>query len=169
MSRFSAALSSLALALAAAAPLLAQDPLQDLNRALERETGNVLRFTFEERTRWEEHYGVSFGKSVDQQDMLSRLRVGMQVQPVEWLTVYAMGQDTRAPFYGAPAPNSLRDPMDLQEAYIKLLDRRKTGFGASFGREMLNYGEARVIGTPQWTNVARTYDNARLYYRAAKA
>lgn len=149
--------------------LPAQDPLQDLNRELGQETHEVLRFTFEERTRWEERDGVNFGRAVDQQDMLSRLRIGMQVEPVDWLTVYAMGQDTRAPFYGVPAPNSLRDPMDLQEAYLKLFENRKTGFGASFGREMLNYGEARVIGTPQWTNVARTYDNARIYYRTARA
>ena len=144
------------------------DPLQETNKALKKATGNEAYFTFEERTRWEEKTGVNFGKSVDQQDMLSRLRIGFGVSPVSWLTVYAMGQDSRVPFYGAPAPNSMRDTMDLQEAYIHLFDHRETGFGASFGRSMLDYGESRVIGTPQWSNVARTYDQARLYWRTPK-
>ena len=111
---------------------------------------------------------MNFGKAVNQQDMLSRLRIGFGYNPTPWLSLYAMGQDARAPFYGGSAPNTLRDPMDLQEAWVKLFDRRETGFGASFGRAMLDYGESRVIGTPQWTNTARTYDHARLYYRTAK-
>jgi hypothetical protein len=143
------------------------DPLQTLNQDLQETTGQVLGFTFEERTRWEEKTGVSFGKAVDQQDMLSRLRIGAQFQPTDWLRVYAMGQDSRVGFFGITAPNTMRDTIDLQESYVEL-GRRTTGFGAMFGRAMLNYGEARVIGTPQWSNVARTYDNARLYYRTAR-
>lgn len=144
------------------------DPLQEGNQALKKATHGKVFFTFEERTRWEEKTGVNFGKAVNQQDMLSRLRIGFGYSPVSWLTVYGMGQDTRAPFYGVPAPNSLRDSIDLQEGYIHLFDQREKGFGGSFGRSMLDYGESRVIGTPQWSNVARTYDQARLYWRAQK-
>jgi hypothetical protein len=151
-------------------PARAQDdPLQLANQSLKQATGNKVFFTFEERTRWEQKFGVNFGKSVNQQDMLSRLRIGFGVAPVSWLTIYAMGQDARVPFYGAPAPNTMRDTMDLQEAYVRLFDARETGFGATFGRSMLDYGESRVIGTPQWSNVARTYDQGRLYYRTARA
>ena len=156
--------------LALAPTSLAQDdPLQQTNTELKQATKNAAWFTFEERTRWEQRFGVNFGKAVDQQDMLSRLRIGFGVAPTSWLTVYAMGQDARIPYYGVPAPNSVRDSMDLQEAYVKLFDRRETGFGAAFGRSMLDYGDSRVIGTPQWSNVARTYDQARLYYRTHKA
>jgi hypothetical protein len=146
-----------------------QDPLQDADRILKEATGNKLFYTFEERTRWEEKFGVNFGKSVNQQDMLSRLRVGFGVEPTDWLTFYAMGQDARVPFYGLVAPNTMRDTMDLQESYVKLFADRDRGFGASFGRAMLDYGETRVIGSPQWSNVSRTYDHARLYYRLPKA
>jgi hypothetical protein len=145
------------------------DPLQHANSELKKATDNKVWFTLEERTRWEEKYGVNFGKSVNQQDMLSRLRIGMGVTPVSWLTIYAMGQDARAPFYGANAPNTMRDTMDLQESYIHLFDNRDTGFGSSFGRSMLDCGDSRVIGTPQWTNTSRTYDQGRMYYRTSKA
>ena len=146
-----------------------EDPLQKADQELKEATKNVVFFTFEERTRWEQKFGVNFGKSVDQQDMLSRVRIGVGVQPVSWLTVYAMGQDARVPFYGGPAPNTMRDPMDLQEGYVKLFDRVDTGFGAEFGRSMLDYGESRLIGSPQWSNVSKTYDQSRLYYRTSKA
>ena len=155
--------------LGALLPASAQDPLQALNQKVKENTDGILGFTFEERTRWEEKDGVNFGKSVDQQDMLSRLRIGMQLEPLSWLTISAMGQDARVPFYGLPAPNTMRDTLDLQEGYIAIRDRAKTGFGASFGRAMLNYGETRVIGSPQWSNVSRTFDHARLYYRTPKA
>jgi hypothetical protein len=145
------------------------DPVQNLNQTLRETTNNEFSFTFEERTRWEEKDGVNFGKSVNQQDMLSRLRVGANFSPFSWLTISAMGQDARAPFYGVPAPNTLRDTMDLQEAYIELFGKRKTGFGAVAGRQMLNFGESRLIGSPQWSNVSRTFDTGRLYYRTEKA
>lgn len=148
----------------------AQDgPLQKADHSLKEATANKLYFTLEGRTRWEEKSGVNFGKSVDQQDMLSRLRIGFGADPASWLSVYGMGQDTRVPFYGAVAPNNMRDGMDLQEACVKLFAHREHGFGASFGRSMLDYGESRIIGSPQWSNVSRTFDHARLYYRTPKA
>lgn len=147
----------------------AQDPLQDLNQDIRESTGNTFGFTLEERTRWEEKDGVNFGKSVDQQDMLSRIRIGAVYDPASWFRISAMGQDSRVPFYGVPAPNSIRDSMDLQEGYIELFAKQKTGFGAIFGRQMLNFGEARLIGSPQWSNISRTFDTGRMYYRTNRA
>ena len=155
---------------AAAPSVVAQsDPLETANQSVREVTKQVLSFTLEERTRWEEKFGVTFGKAVNQQDMLSRLRFGAQLKPTSWLRVYAMGQDTRVPFYGTTAPNTMRDTVDLQEAYVELFGARKTGFIASFGRQMLDYGETRLIGSPQWSNVSRTYDFGRAGYRTAKA
>lgn len=148
--------------------LAQQDPLQSLNEEVSGATGKMLRFTFEERTRWEEKYGVTFGKAVNQQDMMSRIRVGAQFRLLDWLTISAMGQDSRVPFYGVVAPNTIRDSMDLHEAYVDLFGQRKTGFGALFGRQMQDYGESRLIGSPQWSNVSKTYDLGKVYYRTPK-
>ena len=145
-----------------------EDPLQEWNQWLRESTHGVFAFTFEERTRWEERYGVNFGKSVNQQDMLSRIRPGIELVPLDWLQIRVLGQDTRAPFYGAGAPNTMRDPMDLEEAYVEFFGRRKTGFGATAGREFLNYGETRVIGATPWGNTDRPLDSARMYYRTAR-
>ena len=145
------------------------DPLRDLNKKVQESTDGVLSFTLEERTRWEEKFGVNFGKAVNQQDMLSRVRIGVQFAPLSWLKISAMGQDGRSPFFGAVAPTSMRDSIDLQESYVQILGRAKIGFGMNIGRQMLDFGEGRVIGTPQWSNTSRTYDEARVYYGARKA
>ena len=170
VSEFRLGLAAVLLAALAQSTVSAQsDPLQGLNQTVREDTKGMFGFTLEERTRWEERDGVNFGKSVNQQDMLSRLRIGADFTPVSWFTISAMGQDARVPFYGVPAPNTIRDTMDLQEAYIELFRRSKTGFGAQFGREMLNYGESRLIGSPQWSNISRTFDTGRMYYRTEKA
>jgi hypothetical protein len=144
-----------------------RDPIQQGAKALKEDSGGKVTVTLEERTRWEEKYGVNFGKDRNQQEMLSRLRIGMTFQPKPWLALSAMGQDARAPFYGKPAPTSMRDSMDLHESYV-VFGSAKSRLNFSAGRRMLNYGELRVIGVPQWGNVSRTYDHGRLEFSTKK-
>ncbi|HEX4031133.1 MAG TPA: alginate export family protein [Terracidiphilus sp.] len=147
--------------------LAQQDPLAKGANLLHDASGGQLSVHLEERTRWEEKYGVSFGNAVNQQDMLSRVRIGMTYQPRPWLTLSGMGQDARAPFYGPNAPSSLRESMDLQEAWIGV-GAGSSPLNFSFGRRMLNYGETRVIGVPQWSNTSRTYDYGRMEFSNKK-
>lgn len=143
------------------------DPLQKAANEIHESTKKQISLRAEERTRWEQQEGVKFGKSVNQQDMLSRLRIGMTYTPAPWFTVSAMGQDARAPFYGKLAPSSVRETIDLQESWLALSSKR-TGANFSMGRRMLDYGETRVIGTPQWSNTSRTYDFGRMQYISKK-
>jgi hypothetical protein len=61
--------------------------------------------------------------------------------------------------------------MDLHEAFLEFFAKRKTGFGAVFGRQVISLGDGRgrLIGDSQWTNTSRSYDTARLYYRLPSA
>ena len=127
------------------------------------------KFTFEARAREEARTGVNFDRDADLDNPLFRTRIGAQWTPVEWLKLSAMGQDSRAPEYGGPAPTSARDTMDLHESYIELFPFRKTGFGAVVGRQMVSLGEGRIIGIPQWGNTSRTFDTVRVYYRLPRA
>jgi hypothetical protein len=120
-----------------------------------------VKLTFDQRVRYESRDGGNFA--------LARTRVGVSLRAARWLRLSAMAQDSRAPWYGPGAPNTVRDPIDLQEGYVELFGDRKSGFGATAGRMMLNYGEARLIGSPQWSNLSRPWDHARLYYRLPKA
>jgi hypothetical protein len=137
--------------------------------ALSEASGKKLTLSFEQRGRYEIRTGNGFAPDTDIDTGLIRTRVGLSYVPVEWLKFSGMMQDSRAPWYGENAPNTVRDPADLHEAYFELLPSRKTGFGASAGRRMLNYGEGRLIGTPQWSNLSRTYDFARASWRHRRA
>src|SRR5579862_3824242 len=91
------------------APCSAQtDPLQKAAESVHKETGNKFSVHLEERTRWEEHYGNNFGAAKNQQDMLSRIRIGADYQPMKWFSISGMGQDARAPWFGPGATNSVR-------------------------------------------------------------
>jgi hypothetical protein len=132
-------------------------------------TGQKLELSFEQRGRYEYRTGNTFGKDVDVATGLYRTRLGLTYTPVPWLMFSGMAQDSRAPWYGAGAPNTVRDEADWHEGYIELRPSQKEGFGITAGRMMLNYGEGRLIGTPQWGNLSRTFDHARLYWRSARA
>jgi len=128
-------------------------------------TTGKLKLSFEQRVRYETRDGVGFGRDPDLANGLARTRFGLSWKAAKWLRLSAMAQDSRAPWYGPNAPNSVRDPLDLQESYIELFGDSKKGLGMSAGRMMLNYGEARLIGSPQWGNLSRTWDHARTWYR----
>ena len=132
------------------------------------ETDSRLTLSFEQRVRYEDRTGTNFGRDPDIETGLVRTRLGMTYLPVNWLKFSGMVQDSRAPWYGSNAPNTVRDPADLHEAYVELFPGTK-GFGLTAGRMMLTYGEGRLIGVPQWSNLARTYDHARIYYRFREA
>lgn len=137
--------------------------------AVSEGTGEKLKLSFEQRGRYEDRNGNAFGKDPDVAAGLFRTRLGLTYTPVPWLKLSGMLQDSRAPWYGPNAPNTVRDQADLHESYVELFPSAKEGFGMTAGRMMLNYGEGRLIGTPQWGNLARTYDSARVYYRFLKA
>lgn len=155
----------------AALPMLAQswDAGARAADAVSNGTGGKLRISVEFRTRYENRGGVNFGADPDQTPALIRTRFGMSYQPFSWLRITGMAQDSRAPLWGPNAPNTVRDQTDLHESYLELFPDRKEGFYFSAGRRMLNYGDSRLIGSPQWSNLSRTFDHARLMYRRRKA
>jgi hypothetical protein len=129
-------------------------------------TGKRLRIGFEERVRYESRGGNGFVREADTFTALERTRVSLTFETTA-VKATAMFQDARAPWYGSPAPGNLRDTADIQEGYLELFPNRKKGFSLLAGRAMLNYGEGRLIGSPQWGNTARTYDHARVSYSTA--
>ena len=122
------------------------------------------KLSLEFRTRYEVRTGAGFGRELDRENPLFRTRVGAEYRPARWLRLSGMAQDSRAPLYGGLAPASQRDSVDLHEGYAEFFPGRR-GFGAIIGRQMLQLGEGRTIGTSDWANSSRTYDTARFYYR----
>lgn len=145
------------------------DPGRELNQKLAKRTADRLQLRFEVRQRAENRTGTVFGRDRDLAADFVRTRIGLTYKPVSWVKVSVLGQDSRAPLYGAPAPGNVRDPFDLQEAYVELFAKNQQGLGFTIGRQMINYGDTRLIGSPQWAYTARTWDTARLYHVSKKA
>jgi len=145
-----------------ASSLTGQDKPPELLRV-----NDQLVFRVELAMRYEDRVAESFREGADRDYLLLRSRLAVDYQPASWVKFSAMAQDARAPLYGAAAPASLRDTADLQEGYVEFMPDRKEGFGALIGRQMVSFGESRLIGAPQWLNVARTWDSLRLYHRSA--
>ncbi len=136
--------------------------------AIRENTSGKLAVSLEFRTRVEDRRGNAFGKDPDLDYGLARTRLGLSYTPVSWLKLSGMLQDSRSPGYGPNAPSTVRDPADLQEAYFEIRPGAKAGFSASAGRRMVVYGEGRLLGVPQWSNLARTYDFGRAAYQTGK-
>jgi hypothetical protein len=122
----------------------------------------------ETRVRYENRRQNAFGAARDFDVALLRQRLGFAYRPNADVEIRVIGQDTRAPLYGRGAPGNLRDGADLYEAYVDLFGKRKKGFAMRAGRSTLSYGDTRFIGSPQWANLARTYEMARAQWRTEK-
>lgn len=129
---------------------------------------SIWKLGFEQRVRYEDRTGVTFGRDPDLFTAYARSRVSLTVTPKSWLKISAMAQDGRTPWYGNNAPSNVRDPLDLQEAYFDINGEAKRGLGGSAGRRMLNYGDTRLLGSPQWAVLARTWDQGRAFYQHPK-
>ncbi len=144
------------------------DPGRHLNQELAKRTADRLQLRFELRQRAESRTGAAFGRDRDLAADFVRTRIGLTYKPLSWIKASVLAQDSRAPFYGAPPPGNVRDPFDLQEAYVELFGKNQKGLGVTIGRQMINYGDTRLIGSPQWAYTARTWDTARLYHVTKK-
>ena len=129
----------------------------------------------QERLRYEvRENNFDFNDAVDSLTdgdwLLQRFRIGVAFKPVDWLKIYAQGQDTEEFFADRPdIPGVMGaegdDYFDLRQGYIQLGPK---WVNATLGRQTLAYGDERLIGTSEWNNFGRTFDAAKLHYEKGK-
>ena len=114
----------------------------------------------EYRNRLEGPTGIGFTGTRDFY-LLDRLRVDATIQPKPWLLFSGEVQDARIFFnHHTPNGNPYEDSWTLWEAYIQV--GSSTGWvDVLGGRKVLEFGDERVIGPSEWTNVGRTFNAAR--------
>ncbi len=108
----------------------------------------------------------------DDNFILTRFRAGAKYTFTPKFSLYGQLQDARefdskrpnVPFVNAAEGN---DPADLRQLYADLGDPRDDVVYARIGRQMLAYGDERLIGGFEWNNFARTFDAAKIVYNAA--
>ncbi len=138
-------------------------PSDELNKNLP----SWIRLSGEYRIRNEGQEGAAFKPSNDDNYLLSRLRLDLLLRPASWLKLFAQTQDSRVFWknlkpYGPPYQNTF----DLRIAYIEIGDSDKKNIGIRVGRQEINLGDQRLVGSTNWTNNARTFDAVRLTLRS---
>jgi hypothetical protein len=142
----------------AAEPLVAAaaTPSAIVNRVLP----SWVRFKGEYRARWEGNSGQRFVPDADDHYLLTRLRLDLDIQPLNWFSVMLEGQDARI---GAnsrfPSAPPYQDVWDLRLASVEL--RRGDRLRLRVGRQELSLGEQRIVGPSNWANAARVFDAVR--------
>ena len=117
------------------------------------------------RYRFEGRQGLGFREGNDDGYPLFRTRVNVGVTPTSWLQFYFQGQDSRAP--GKKNANGVfRDPFDVRQAYVKIGGQEGSPAALTAGRQLLLYGDQRLVGPLDWTNTSRTFDAVKLELKA---
>ncbi|WP_051979044.1 alginate export family protein [Edaphobacter aggregans] len=117
-------------------------------------------FDMELRGRTEEQTSLGYVSGKDRLYELTRIRGGVTVRPVSWLTGYLQFQDAHA--LGLPLrdlASNMRDTFDLRQGY---LDFHSRSVQLVAGRQELRFGDERVVGVSDWTNTGRTWDGFKL-------
>jgi hypothetical protein len=123
---------------------------------------NWLKLSGEFRTRVEGRTGFSFVPNNNDAYGLFRTRLNVELAPLPWLDIFGQAQDAHAIGYdNGRALTTIEDPLDLRQAYIRL-GKPKGWIKFTVGRQLLSYGDQRLIGPLDWTNVSRSFDAARL-------
>jgi len=131
-------------------------------------------FGIEDQTRFEYHdnnFDFNSGLRTINDDswLLNRFRLSMQLKPADWLTFYVQGQDAREiasdradipGLLGAEGDN----PFDLRQLYVEIGDAKVSPLSLKVGRQVLLYGDQRLIGPLEWSNISRTFDAVKLRY-----
>jgi len=107
-------------------------------------------------------FSATGGHSSDYR-MLLRTFVHVGYEPTDWLNFYAEGRDSRG-FWDEPSPNPDLDTVDLHQAFVRIGNPKRFPLIAKIGRQELSYGDERLVGASDWTNVRRTFDAAKLRY-----
>jgi hypothetical protein len=123
---------------------------------------NWFRIGGEYRARLEGPTGIGF-TSTDDFYSLDRLRVKLGIRPKDWLLFYGEVQDARIFFnHHNPHANPYENKWALWQAYSHVGSSETGWVDALAGRQVLRFGDERVIGPSDWLNVGVTFNVARV-------
>jgi len=121
-----------------------------------------LRIGGQYRGRIESPTGIGYTKTPDFY-LLDRLRVHAKIQPKDWLIFYGEVQDARIFFnHHIPNANPFEDTWTLWEGYAQVGSSTAGWADVVAGRQVLVFGDERLIGPSNWLNVGRTFNVARV-------
>ena len=128
-------------------------PMTSLDRRLPR----WLAFQAEERFRFEGYRDGSFQPGSDDDYMLNRLRIQLDLRPRSWMRFSTQLQDSRPMFENPPIGPPNENRWDLKLAYVELGNPTRHWISVRVGRQIINYNHT-IVASSEWRNQGRSYD-----------
>jgi hypothetical protein len=132
----------------------------------------ALVFDVQGRLRWElreDNFDFNDANDAltDDHWFLQRARIGVLIKPTDWFKIYAQGQDAREfdsdrPDFPGRLGAEGDDAFDLRQGYFEIGDARSFPLTLRVGRQILSYGDERLVGAFDWNNIGRTFDAVKL-------
>jgi len=113
----------------------------------------------EERFRFEGYRNGSFQVGNDDNYMLNRLRLQVDLRPVPWVRFSLQTQDARPILQKPPIGPPNENEWDLKLAYAEFGDPEQQWISLRIGRQLINYNNT-LIANSEWRNQGRSYDAA---------
>jgi hypothetical protein len=93
--------------------------------------------------------------------LLLREKIHVGYKPVDWFSVFAEGRDSNS-FNDRRTPDPEADSIDLHQGFLTIGNAAECPLIARIGRQELAYGDERLVGTFDWSNIGRVFDAAKL-------
>jgi alginate export protein len=141
-------------------------PVEEMNERLPR----WIQFGGEYRAQVEGQDNIKWGTNKDLY-FLNRFRLSTTIKPVKWFSMVAELQDARVLLNNRFIPNApnYQDTWDLWQGYVQFGGPDSGWANLKVGRQVLEFGDGRVIGPSNWTNTARTFDAVLLDLQHAQS
>lgn len=140
-------------------------PVTD-DRGVGKDLPDWVSLSGEFRVRYEGRRNLGYRQGSDDGYGLIRTRLDLGITPASWLKFGFQGQDASAPGIrdGLPNIGTFRDGFDLRQAYAQI-GREKSPVTLTVGRQVLAYGDQRLIGALNWTNTSRAFDAVKIQFQ----
>lgn len=140
---------------------------------LPKELKDKLKVNVEMRYRLEARQDFDFSERLDDTDTfhLLRTRLMLDANLSESIRAFVQLQDSR--IFDSTSANrfsiAFRDEFDLRQAYVDLRVKEiSEALTLRAGRQELSYGDQRLVGGFDWSNVAQSFDGVKLIYADKK-
>ncbi|MDQ1472591.1 MAG: hypothetical protein QOJ99_4071, partial [Bryobacterales bacterium] len=129
-------------------------PVEKLNYVL----AHWVQLGGEFRSRFEGEEGIRY-TTTDDNYLLTRLRFNLTIQPLKRLTFFGGMEDSRV-FFNQQVPDAVpyQSAFDIRQAYVQAGSSKEGWTDIIVGRQVLVFGNERVIGPSDWINVGHTFD-----------
>jgi hypothetical protein len=100
---------------------------------------------------------------------LHRIRATIGLRPLPWLRFLIQPQNAEAIGRDEPVPDSMEGHFDIHQSFMEVAGRGDRRWSVRLGRQEINFGQQRLVGSANWGNTSRSYDAVRLSYETKRA